>query len=202
MCLKLEIHWYIDHTCELSIRLAPCRCEVQKPAQPLFEFHRGTGFSAETHISWTENGGSFLCENEQLQEKMETFCQGNAFIFETRIRFLLLCKSENPRPNREWFYYDHPYKGFPSTKEAKSGLWTSWVKMGSHVDKLQVFDVMSWFLWFTMTEVSSGSLHMQTHCTTLCVVRALQELGEVAWVSCRCVEDIEMKMFISFFSLG
>ena len=52
-------------------------------------------------------------------------------------------------------------------------------------------NVMSWFLWFTMTEVSSGSLHMQTHCTTLCVVRALQELGEVAE---GCVEDIEMKM--------
>ncbi len=64
-------------------------------------------------------------------------------------------------------------------------------------------DVMSLFLcsaW--LAEVSSGSLHMQTHCTTLYAVRALQELGQVGWVSCRCVEDTEMKMFISFLFIG
>lgn len=60
--LKLWIPLIIDHTIgEWSKTTVGSRCEVQKPAQPLFEFHRGTGFSAG------KIGGSFCVNFEQLQ---------------------------------------------------------------------------------------------------------------------------------------
>ncbi len=106
----------------------------------------------EQHISCTENGGSFRVRMSSCKRTWRHFVKEMHFsYFFAKAKTSLVHKSwkfwKSKTKQRMVFslYYDHPCKGFPTTKEAKSSPCTSWVKMGSHVEKTA--DLWWWMMW-------------------------------------------------------